>query len=69
MNTTLWILTGIFANMIIGAGVWAAIDDKDHRLYQWYNQCPSIVAWILQPLILSAWLVGLWFWWKRRNKA
>lgn len=63
-----WILFGAVAvNMILGAIVWASIDDKDHRLYRWYADCPHKIAWIAQPLVLMAWPVGLWLWSKQRK--
>ena len=69
MNTVLWMLVGIVANMIVGAGVWAVIDDRDKRLYSWYKDCQPKVVWLAQPLVLTAWPIGLWLWWKRHNEA
>ena len=65
---TLLILGGIVANMVIGSGVWAAMDDKEQRLYRWYKDCPTPIAWLMQPIVLTAWPVGLWFWWKSRDE-
>lgn len=64
MNGILWMLCGIVANMVIGAGVWAAIDTEDKRLLRWYTECPPQVAWLAQPLVLMAWPIFLWLWWK-----
>ena len=70
MNTALWILVGIACNMVIGAGIWAAIDDEDKHLYLWYKECPPQIAWLAQPLVLMSWPVALWIWWKnKRNNA
>jgi len=65
MNAALWVLGGIVCNMLIGAGVWAAIDDEEQRLYRWYKDCPPQIAWLAQPLVLMAWPIGLWLW--RKN--
>ena len=57
-------LCTIVTNMIIGAAVWSLIDDKEHHLYKWYNECPSQIAWVAQPLVLTAWPIGLYLWFK-----
>ena len=69
MNALLWILGAIVANTLVGATVWASIDDKDQRLFKWYESCQPETAWLMQPLVLNAWPVGLWLWWVDRNKA
>ena len=61
MNTLLWTLLGLISNLVIGAGVWAFIDTKDQRLYAWYCDAPPRLAWLLQPLVLTAWPIGLWW--------
>ena len=66
MNTILWILGGVVCNMVVGAGVWASIDDKEQRMLRWYKDCPPQIAWLAQPLVLMAWPIGLWLW--CRNK-
>lgn len=66
MDIVLWILAGVACNMLIGAGVWVAIDDEEQRLYHWYIDCPPQIAWIAQPFVLMAWPIGLWFWWRSK---
>jgi hypothetical protein len=60
MSIALWIYGVIVANMVLGATVWAAIDHEDQRFYRWYSACPTQISWLLQPLVLMAWPVGLW---------
>jgi hypothetical protein len=60
MSIALWIYGVIVANMVLGATVWAAIDHEDQRFYRWYAACPPQISWLLQPLVLMAWPVGLW---------
>lgn len=60
-------LLAILVNAVIGAGVWAAIDHPDQRLYRWYHDCPKRIAWFAQPIVLSAWPVGLWLWFRERD--
>lgn len=67
MNAALWVLGGIVCNMLIGAGVWAVIDDEEQRLYHWYKDCPPQIAWLAQPLVLMAWPIGLWLRWKNKR--
>jgi ABC-type cobalamin transport system permease subunit len=67
MIIVLWVLVGVVCNMVLGAAVWVAVDDTDQQIYRWYKSCPSQVSWILQPLVLMAWPVGLWFWLKKRK--
>lgn len=62
MTTLIIIAAMLLANMAIGAGVWAAIDCKDHRFYHWYASCPEQLRFWAQPLVLTAWPVGLWLW-------
>ena len=70
MSSIFWILGGFLANMIIGASVWAAIDDDQQSLLRWYHECPPQIAWLAQPLALTAWPIVLWFWRKKkRNNA
>ena len=66
MNIVFWVLVGIICNMVLGAAVWVAIDDKEQRFYKRYERCPPQVSWFLQPMILTAWPVGLWLWWRRK---
>ena len=67
MNTALWVFGAVTCNMVIGAGIWAAIDDQDKHLYRWYKECPPQIAWLAQPLVLMAWPIGLWMWWKNKR--
>lgn len=60
METLLWVVGLFLFNMIVGAGVWAAIDDEAKSFYHWYNTCPREIAWIAQPLILTLWPVALY---------
>ena len=69
MLNLLWILSGIACNMVVGAGVWAAVDYEDQRFYHWYASCPPQFSWLLQPLVLTAWPVGLWFRWENRKET
>ncbi len=55
------VFAAIAVNAVIGAVVWAAIDDENKSLLAWYRSCPSP---FLQPLVLMAWPVGLFFWWR-----
>jgi hypothetical protein len=61
-----YVLFGFMINMVIGAIVWTSVDDEDRTLYKWYASCPPGVSLIAQPLVLSAWPVALWFYWKNR---
>ena len=63
-ETALWILGFVAANMLLGAIVWASIDDDEQRLLEWFKDCPRWIAPIMQPLVLMAWPVGVWFWWR-----
>lgn len=67
METDILVLVAIAVNMVIGAGVWAGIDDKDQQLYRWYKDCPQQIAWLAQPLALMVWPVTLWMWWKNKR--
>ena len=68
MSIMLYWLVGIGSNMVIGAIVWASIDDKSKQLYRWYCKCPAEIKWFAPALILSAWPIGLWLWIKMRHK-
>jgi|WetSurMetagenome_2_1015567.scaffolds.fasta_scaffold820382_2 hypothetical protein len=50
------ILTIIQANTVIGAGVWAAIDEDDKRFFKWFQKAPCVVV---QIMILNFWFVAL----------
>lgn len=67
MDILLWAVVGVVVNLVVGAGVWASIDDKEQRLLYWYTDCPPQIGWLVQPIALTAWPVGLWFWWRMRN--
>ncbi|MDO8357294.1 MAG: hypothetical protein Q7U76_12965 [Nitrospirota bacterium] len=54
-----WIIGVLLLNCLIGAGVWAAIDEEDGRFYKWYCDAPR--GWI-KPLVLLAWPFALWVW-------
>jgi hypothetical protein len=58
-----WILIGFLANTLIGAAVWAALDDDRRSLLHWYRSCPWPAKLALQPLALNCWPVGVWYWW------
>jgi hypothetical protein len=64
--TVVWILVGIMANMVVGAGVYAALD-RDGDLFRWYKECPARIAWFAQPLFLTFWPIGAAIHWMRRN--
>lgn len=64
-DIALMILGGIACNLLIGAAVHTAADDEDQRLYRWYTTCPTRIAWFACPLVLMAWPIGLWLWWKK----
>ena len=63
----LLILGALASNIVIGACVWVAIDDADQRYFQWFASCPPHIAFVAQPIVLSAWPVGVWFWWHDSN--
>jgi hypothetical protein len=60
----IYVLVGILINMVVGGAVWVALDDEDESLYKWYSSCPPKVAWFVQPLVLTLWPVGLFFYYK-----
>lgn len=62
MTTIWWILGVLAANMVLGAAVWASIDDEQQQLLAWFKECPPPFSILVQPMVLSAWPVGLWFW-------
>jgi hypothetical protein len=62
-----YVLFGFMINMVIGAVVWTAVDDEDYSFERWYGSCPPDISFIMQPLVLSAWPVALWFYWKNRE--
>lgn len=45
----------LFINLLVGAVVWTAMDDRDKRLYRWYAQAPSV--WLCIA-VLELWFVG-----------
>jgi len=47
-----WIAIGICINMVIGAGVCAALDTEDEVFYKWYHSAPNI---LFPGLILIFW--------------
>lgn len=51
-----------FVNLIVGAVVWSCIDDAQQSLLRWYQDCPAQLAFLLQPLVLTLWVVGLCLW-------
>ena len=66
--TVVWVLVGIMVNMVIGAGVYAALDE-DGDLFRWYTECPPMISWFAQPLVLTLWpiaVVAAWI--SRRDK-
>lgn len=65
---SIYILCGVILNMILGAGVWATMDDGDQNLLRWYKSCPEEISWILQPLVLTVWPLGLWLWYIKRKR-
>lgn len=58
------VLAIFILNLIIGAGVWAAIDTEDKRFYKWYSEAPFI---FLNVLMLSLWPVGVYFYLKENK--
>ena len=66
-ETVLWVLAGLTANTIIGAAVWASVDDNERRLLAWYRSCPVRASAWAQPLVLNAWPVALWLWWRENG--
>jgi len=67
MEAMLWCLGAVVANFVIGAGVWASIDNEDERLFHWFKSCPPQIAVFAVPIVLNAWPIGLWFWWRERD--
>ena len=65
MTTFLWVLLISLLWCIVGAGVWAAIDTPNEAFYRWYKDCPF--PGIGHTLVLAAWPVGLYFWFKARR--
>lgn len=63
-----WTLGAILCNLIIGAIALATADDKEHRLYRWYADCPPRLAAVFQPLVLMLWPVVLWFWFRGKRR-
>ena len=61
----IYVFVGLLANSLLGAVVWTLIDDSDRSYYRWFVSCPPRIAWFAQPLVLTAWPVGLWFHWRR----
>ena len=55
--------------MLVGAFVLSAIDDRDRSLYNWYDRCPPEIAWIMQPIILTAWPIILLIFGKNCREA
>lgn len=68
MEILIWAVVAIVCNLVTGVVVWKSIDDENESLYKWYKSCPEHIAWIAQPCVLFVWPVGLWLWWKERNK-
>jgi len=64
MNTFYWIAVAILANLFVGCGVCAAIDDDDKRLYKWYCKGPVLIAWLVPFL----WPVTAYFWFRGERK-
>lgn len=59
----------LLVNAAIGAVVWSSIDDENKSLYEWYSEAPGgpIAHSLLSALVLEAWPIGLWLWWRNRN--
>lgn len=55
---------GVFlVNLVVGAAVYAFIDDDERSLYEWYCKCP----FGLEALILTFWPIGLYIWFINRR--
>lgn len=67
MRIVLWVGLALLLNALIGAAVWAAIDDDRQSLFRWYDSAPGPLGPMLQFLILQAWPVGLWLWRRGRH--
>ena len=66
MAEPLIILAGaLLANTLLGAAVMSAIDDKQQRLFAWFDSCPPHLAPIVQPLVLNTWPIFLILWMQR----
>lgn len=68
MAWIMWSAIGVGVNALIGAVVWATIDDKQQSLLAWYKSCPAEISWFAQPLALSLWPVVLWFYLTRKGR-
>lgn len=66
MSIILYGLLGISIYLIVGAGVWAAIDDDAQSFYHWYKSAPQRLAWLAQPIVLCAWPIALWLRYRRK---
>jgi hypothetical protein len=59
-----WIAVILMINTVIGAIVWALIDNVEGDLYKWYSDAP-IWPCVVQFIILNLWPVGVcMFIWK-----
>ena len=64
----LWGFAVVLIDMIVGAAIWAAVDDKQQRLLNWYSGCPRNISFFAQPFVLMAWPVALWVLYKRKKR-
>ena len=72
MHWFFWVLVGFVVNAVIGAAVWAAIDDEQQSVFRWYQSAVKefgMLGPIMQVLVLQCWLVGLIFWLKNKHGA
>jgi hypothetical protein len=54
---TPYAVAGLFAWLVIGCVVWAALDHKDQRLLRWASSCPVPLGYeltlMLWPLLVA----------------
>lgn len=57
------VLMLLLINTAIGALIWAIADHVFYsdRLLSWFKNCPPMIAWWAQPLVLNLWI--LWILW------
>ncbi len=56
-----YVFLALSLNMVLGAYVWAAIDDDKQSLLRWYRKAPFD---FVRFLVLQLWFVGVFFYFK-----
>lgn len=55
----IWIIAGIFINMLIGAIAWVLVDN-DGRYYAWYKDGCDKMPFLAPMLVLNLWPAVFW---------